>query len=553
MSKRADGTIDPTVEPRLHRDLAPRQRIIALLQRTIDGSWLPLDARTGEQGEDIESLHHRAVALHALLTEAGEDLDGEIRSVREFANELERDMPEGARKTVRTLPDKLHELAEYELKPNPNERAIRALDELRPEFLLFEDEHRTLDSYYSWEEFPTAPDSVSNLLDLAGTDYAPLRAIAMDPDRKDELQTLELSANTTLEQRFEVWSQRKLSVALRADQQGLELLVRDRETRTHTRLGERSAGLRAFVALIAFTARFGGDSKPILLVDEAEVHLHYGGQADLVKVFERQQVAQTVIYTTHSIGCLPEDLGTTIRVVAPTSDERSEIRDSAWKGGVGLSPMLLAMGANVLAFTLARLAVIGEGETEAIVLPSLLREARGAEHADEPLGFQVAPGVAEVHPDRAPELEQEAGNVVYLVDADKGGRGHKRKLPERAKAEGRIVELGGGKEIGLCTEDLIKSEFLADAFNTVLQRTRPGFSARVEPEKLPAAGRGLYLNTWCKRRGIEPLSKTLVAEEIIVIGRDRGPLLEPGRAELVKDLHEELLDAFKPVEPARGS
>ena len=41
-------------------------------------------------------------------------------------------------------------------------------------------------------------------------------------------------------------------------------------------VAERSDGLRAFVALTSFTAA-GADSerKPILLVDEAESHLHY--------------------------------------------------------------------------------------------------------------------------------------------------------------------------------------------------------------------------------------------------------------------------------------
>lgn len=72
--KRADGTIDHYVEPRLHRDLAPRRRVLGLLQRAVARNWLPLDARTGEQGEDIESLHHRAVGLHAQLAEAQEDL-----------------------------------------------------------------------------------------------------------------------------------------------------------------------------------------------------------------------------------------------------------------------------------------------------------------------------------------------------------------------------------------------------------------------------------------------------------------------------------------------
>ncbi len=135
-------------------------------------------------------------------------------------------------------------------------------------------------------------------------------------------------------------------------------------------------------------------SKPILLIDEAETHLHYAGQADLIKVFERQTAAETIIYSTHSLGCLPQDLGSSIRAVAQTGPERSEIRRSAWSQGAGLTPMVLAMGANALAFTPARYAVIGEGITEMLLLPTLLREARRPAKRNAPFKFQVVPGLA---------------------------------------------------------------------------------------------------------------------------------------------------------------
>ena len=70
-------------------------------------------------------------------------------------------------------------------------------------------------------------------------------------------------------------------------------------------IAERSAGLRQFVALLAFIEHEAADEDVILLVDEAEAHLHYDAQADLVRVFSKQTVADKIIYTTHSAGCLP--------------------------------------------------------------------------------------------------------------------------------------------------------------------------------------------------------------------------------------------------------
>jgi hypothetical protein len=546
--KRADGAIRWRLSPPLRRDRKPREGVVRNLQQAINGNWLPYEAPEPPPGEEpARSPQDQAVELHDMLTDAGENLSAEvIESIRAFASALAEAMPKNPRKRLEQLPGRLDQLADAEAERNPNDVAGGILLARKPEFLLFDEDERTLVSYYAWAEYGTPTAALSNLFALADTDWTSFRNVATDADRRDELMTLELAANERLERAFGVWTQAKVSVALRADEQGLELLVRDRETKHHTRLGERSAGLRAFAALVAFTARYAGEQPPILLVDEAETHLHYGGQADLVKVFERQKVAQCIIYTTHSIGMLPEDLGSTIRVVAPTASERSKIGNSFWREGVGLTPMVLAMGANALAFTPARFAVIGEGESEAILLPSVLREARGAERADEPLGFQVAPGVAEVRPETADELEFEAGNVVYLVDADKGGRAHARKLPERARAEGRIVELGEGKEPGLCIEDFIEANLLVDAFNAVLARTRPAVSARLDSSKLPKVGRGPYLDAWAKRRCDKPLSKTLIAQEAIDLRRERDRLVEPKRESMARALHQRLLDAFQP-------
>ena len=181
---------------------------------------------------------------------------------------------------------------------------------------------------------------------------------------------------------------------------------------THSRVEERSEGLRSFLSLLAFTTRYSRNQKPILLIDEAEMHLHYAAQAELVEVFTREELAAQIIYTTHSAGCLPDDLGSAVRVVETTGPETSTTRDGFWADRQsGFSPLLLSMGASALAFTPTRAAVMAEGPSDALLLPQLFRVALELPR-HEPLGFQVAPGIAWVPDEELFQMDVEAAKVV---------------------------------------------------------------------------------------------------------------------------------------------
>jgi hypothetical protein len=558
VTKRADSGLRWQLYPRPKRDLKTRDKVLGQLGRVVENAWLsdePLPDEEGNVSEESTSLHGDAVRGLEALKQAGEDLGSDlISNLREFADALEDAVADDDRKTVQGLPDALRGLADIEDTPNPWREAGRILNRRRPIFLLFDDAQRTLRSFYSWDEDLSENPALANLLSLADVTFSKLGAAATDPERTDELQTMEYLANETLEKEFEAWHQSDLSVSLRAQAGGLEIQIRDRETKKHTRLEERSAGLRSFVALIAFCATHSGGQTPILLIDEAENHLHYEGQANLLKVFERQSVAQSVIYTTHSIGCLPEDLGTSIRVVAPTSSYESEVRNSFWSGdAVGLTPLMLAMGATAMAFTPSRNAVIGEGKTEAILLPTLLREARGRDPYEH-LGYQVVPGLAEVPAEDVPELEADAGEVVFLIDSDKGGKSHATsKLSERAQRDGRVFELGNGQIQGLCIEDLVRADLLAAAINQVLDQTRPSCVDRLAAGDLPDVSRSKFLEDWCEQRKIEPISKPRIAQVVLDHAREQGKrILAPDHKQVLRDLHKQFTEAFPGTRSRRG-
>lgn len=534
--------------PPLYRDLAPRRKAVEELRRAVTEDLL-IERNQAADNEELvtETRFSDEAALVADgLAGAKEDLtEGELGELGALVAAVRERHGEQPGERIAELLERLDGLHAHEEEDNPHNRAGAILAASRPAFLFFRGRHRNLDTNYEWADHREAPAALANLCHMAGVDYSSYRSTALDRERRDELQALERAANTTLDEKFGAWTQAELSVEFRADHEGLQLQVFDKKSLRNVPFDQRSAGLRYFVALVAFVDRYGGTRPPVLLVDEAETHLHYGGQADLMQVFARQSVAQTIIYTTHSIGCLPEDLGTTIRVVEPTGPERSELRDSFWEGGAGLTPLMLAMGATALAFMPSRFAVIGEGPSEGILLPSLLREARDERFFGKALGFQVAPGLALVARRAAEELELDAANVAYLHDADEGGRNHAGKLPERAHLEGRVFELGYGKEQGLCVEDLVEAGLFAEAVNAVLARTRDA-EDRVDAGELPAVARPEYLAGWCEQRGIDPLSKRLIAEDVVRLARERElSLVEPVRAELLRELYERLRAALK--------
>jgi predicted ATP-dependent endonuclease of OLD family len=289
--------------------------------------------------------------------------------------------------------------------------------------------------------------------------------------------------------------------------------------------------MRAFIALMAYTAvRAPGDQPPILVVDEAEMHLHYAAQAELVRVLGEQTAASQVIYTTHSAGCLPEDLGTGVRVVVPIEgSERSTVVNSFWEDEPGFTPLLRGMGmaASALAFTPARFVVFAEGPTELVLLPTLLREATD----QQSLGFQIAPGLALVSRRTASGLELEAARVQYVVDSDHEGRKIKRVLRRGGVDEEDIHELRINGEDGFTIEDFVEAEAYRLAVNEELRRSH-GLAEAVKPSEVPHKGRVAAVKRWCGKNGVQEPNKVAVARHIVEMRGERPLVATAGREPL---------------------
>lgn len=255
-------------------------------------------------------------------------------------------------------------------------------------------------------------------------------------------------------------------------------------------------------------------------------------------MLERQGLAPQVIYTTHSPGCLPSDLGTGIRPVVPDAGGgRSRVVNSFWTRDRGFQPLLMALGAGAAALTPTRHAVLAEGASDMILLPTLVREATQRDRLD----YQIAPGVAEASWAQLLALEVEAPRVAYLVDGDPAGAQHVRRLTSAGVPLTRIVQLGGPQS-GIATEDLLREDVYLRAVNETLERLHGTAHGHVRTADLAAPKRSSGVDAWCDSRGLNRLPKAMVAS--MVLEQEAPSLLTQQSRRLVRTVHTQLCAAL---------
>ena len=413
-----------------------------------------------------------------------------------------------------------------------NDGVAAALWNRTPDFVLFDQDCRELRSEYELEQWAVdPPPALKSLAALARLD---LRALLTDikAARHERVSEHAEKANRLLAQAIEAsWSQSPVAIRIRVD--GTILRIFAVSADRYSVVAERSDGLRAFIALVAFLANSGAMRPPILLVDEIETHLHYDAQADVIRMLSDQTASGQTVYSTHSVGALPDDLGLSVRVVQPSAHDRSTISNAFWSDGAGINPLLVGMGAATIAAALThRRAVLTEGGADVILLPVLLREATGR----RTLGYQVLPGLAELSVARLAELSEESAHVAFLVDGDDGGRAIARDLKRAGVSETSVITLGGAHD-GLVLEDLVDPSVYLDA---VAEELRRSHGARdVSQLTLPRKGRPTAVAAWCASRGIQPPNKRPVAARIAERARGSS-VVDPGAASLLKQLDQDL-------------
>jgi AAA domain, putative AbiEii toxin, Type IV TA system len=432
---------------------------------------------------------------------------------------------------------------EVERAPAPGTLA-EALKSQVPRFVAFDDENRNLRSDYDLgNPSDMSRDALKNLATMADLSLDGLRDASNVGDAGARRTIQEKAQERLADELKNAWKQAPIAVSFDLQGTALSITVSSHE-RDYFALNDRSDGLRTFIALRGFLAQSEYDVPPILLVDEAETHLHYDAQADLIRVFEQQDAVAQVVYTTHSIGCLPQDLGRGVRVVTPTPDSTRSTIENVWcREDAGVSPLMLAMGASTVPLSPSRFVVIAEGASDAMLLPSLLREATGLSS----LAFQVVAGLSEASEGELSRLDREAPRVAYLVDGDRGGAAITARLKKVKVAPGKIVKLSA-PAVGVVIEDLIDPGLYAKAIDRYLTAWPP-FKGGFPRSLVRRTGRPQAVKTWCEAKGVPTPSKLRVAEEVLRILDDPNPsvdqrIADPSRLAILKATHARLLAAL---------
>lgn len=460
--------------------------------------------------------------LEDLATNVNDEHD---RESEEIATDLER-------VSLGEVAAMLRRAIRWRRLPDVDQEARNRIHARMPRYLLFSDDDRNLLNEYDIQggvaENP--PPALANLARLADLDLVQLR-VAIEEGDYGRTVTIQNRANKQLATMFaRTWRQSNITVELNLQGTIVRVLIKENDDIVTT-FDERSAGLRMFVALAAFIATRENVTPPVLLIDEAETHLHYDAQADLVNMLLTQQEAIQVIYTTHSPGCLPPDLGTGIRVVAPSAVDPaiSVVHNAFWTGRVaGFSPLLLAMGAGAAAFAVTRYAVLAEGPSEMILMPSLIRAAMGL----DVLPYQIAPGLSEAATSQYPDLDLQAARVAFTVDGDQGGARLRERLIAGGVPGDRIAVL-----TGMTLEDAVD----LDSYRTAVKAEADAANGSMT-EEMPSAEfsapRASAVERWYKQLGLIPPSKIAVANRLVQEGKAIPS--EEGQA-CLRALHEELI------------
>lgn len=405
----------------------------------------------------------------------------------------------------------------------------RGIGGTMPVFIQFTDDLRSIRAEYSLADNSIDADpALGNLLRLAQFSLEQIRAALGEPDH---LRELEEKANERLRVFFtEKWKQELVTVGLKVTEEFLRVDVKDLADGSPgwIKITERSDGLRTFVALAAFLESGSFERPPILLIDEAEQHLHQNAQGDLIRMLQELTAVGQVLYTTHSPACLPADLGNGVRFVEPIENGHSTIRHDFWSldrdSHVGFNPLLIVMGAGAAAFSSLRSALIAEGVSDMLLLPTLIKLATKKGELD----YQVSPGIATASKSDMSRLDFVASRVAYLVDGDPGGKIWRGQLEEAGVPKNRIRSLPDG--VGL--EDLLDRDFYLDAVAEL---------GNIDRHDLGVAATDYPIKTAIDALNLKPKPAGPIALAEFVLGRHESGvaeiLLSRDGKRLLKDLH----------------
>jgi len=483
--KTTSGDREFALYPELIRDKKHRLPLLTEVTKVLKNEHV-IDFLDNKLGLDLEEYIEKIQKLD--LTDRQYD-DDELQLFATLLDCLKDEEYDSIKAPAyaKKLPSKIEAFLEKERAEHPNEVALELLKQNIPTVIEFTSEDRKLETSYNMigykhaaQQSRTIPcNALKSLSSVAELDLDLLKT-HLDNQEPDRIEKQIRNANAKLKQVFDkAWTQSDIKIHLGWDKPLIQIMVEERDAGDfeYITVDKRSDGLRQYIALFAFIIK--EDVKtPILLIDEAELHLHYDAQADLIQTLTRKDLASKIVYTTHSAGCLPEDLGSGVKLVIPEKDgdtfSTSKIENKFWNSdNLGFSPILYGMGANTLAFFPTRKAVIVEGQSDPLLLPTIFRQSSGLEFNN----FQIVPGMANLSSKNIPMLALQGQRVAYLVDNDDAGDEYIEQLKEAGIQDKYLFKVCSSEPSIVTVEDLIDDKVFSEAIETYLHRFMPEITA----------------------------------------------------------------------------
>ena len=336
------------------------------------------------------------------------------------------------------------------------------------------------------------------ILDLANIDLDDLLQKGQSSEGRTVRSFDKRSASKYLTKQFaNLWRQKSVEFDIEIDGPTLNIFAEDTALRMPVRLQRRSTGFRWYVSFAwKFTHATNGDYKGcVLLLEEPGIHLHFSGQRDLLKVFERLSEHNTILYTTH--------LASMVELANPERVRIVESRDShlaITQGIVSSQREPMAVIEQSLGITgdqsdllSNRQVLIVEGGDDAVILHKLsgLLTAGGKEGLSDRVYMWPAHGASKT-PMYAGFAIGQGWDAGVLLDSDDAGNAAKAKIDELYVAKlaadrkklfrsfmlGKVI---GTKKTDFAIEDIFPDKFYIDCVNTT-------FGLAIKPEDLPEDG-----------------------------------------------------------------
>jgi predicted ATPase/5S rRNA maturation endonuclease (ribonuclease M5) len=307
-----------------------------------------------------------------------------------------------------------------------------ALSRIPP--FIFMDEYRTFSGSANLDQVRQRRDS-GNLTDedkvllmilaLSGLDLDSECRKSEQTDREQRLYDLDDAAATINKEIENRWNQSKYEVVFAADGYQFFTFVKGQHDRALIKLDERSRGFQWFFSfdLLLMHESKGTLKDCVLLLDEPGLHLHPGGQRDLLDRLSEYAKGNTIIYTTHLPFLLDLQNPDGIKILSETSHGTvvyNDLSDTKADDKLTLQAALGFEGGS--RFLVAQRNLIVEGIDDLWILTELsnLLIRSGKPGLPEDVFISVAGGPTEAAYLATFMIGQKL-DVVVLLDTDQNG------------------------------------------------------------------------------------------------------------------------------------